>query len=36
LPAPEPPFGTLSTMIVRLVTDIQNQLFWRVTLVGPR
>jgi len=25
-----PPFGTPPTMIVRLVVDIQNRLFWRV------
>jgi hypothetical protein len=28
--APDPPFGTLPTMIVRLVAEIQNRLFWRV------
>ena len=27
---PEPPFDTPPTMIVRLVADIQNRLFWRV------
>ena len=29
-----PPFGTLRPMIIRLVADIQNGLFWRAATGG--